>query len=420
MTIMQQLRRSFTSFRTLLASPDASGSRGVFASLFILWLLGQAFGQLAESCFAIVPGFMLSSYYLWTFMTAGAFDNSFSMGLINMIVFIAAAPALERIWGRYTFIKFLCVTNLCINVSIFFSMVACYAATAYEPCLFRAVCGFSGVNAALAVALKQKFGERPCIPGVHGLSIIKFKHLPMFLGWLSIFLWIFDRLSGKEAPLIFFGTFYSWMYLRFFLLDPNTGVTGDLRPEFAAISFVPPVPGFRPLVAFIATVMFQIVYRLGIIEDAVKSNTSLPTTQKNEGETLLRSSGVGTDGTRQGADDPYRTVDPTAERRRLLAIKAIDEKLAQLSREGSGGTSETLVKMTRSASPRIDTATATASLPTISTPPLASSPQLSSKQQTAATVTATPSPTNQLSDDSETAGSRDDSAPHARPLEKHA
>jgi hypothetical protein len=42
---------------------------------------------------------------------------------------------LERSWGGYTFLKFIGVTNLCIMWSIFFSMVACYAATEYEPCL---------------------------------------------------------------------------------------------------------------------------------------------------------------------------------------------------------------------------------------------------------------------------------------------
>jgi hypothetical protein len=237
---------------------------------------------------------------------------------------------LERTWGGFSFVKFVSITNVCINVSIFFNMIACYAATEYEPCLYRAVCGFSGINAAFAVALKQKFGERSCVPGVRGLDLIKFNHLPMVLGWVSLVLWLAGSLGGKEAPLIFFGTFYAWVYLRFFFTDASTGVVGDLRPEFALATFFPDIAQIRPVVEFVGTVVFTTLRSMGLFAEAIRTNATLPTTNISaEGASLL-----GADSNASLASDPYRAaVDPTAERRRMLAIRAIDEKLAELARQ---------------------------------------------------------------------------------------
>lgn len=193
------------------------------------------------------------------------------------------------------------------------------------------MCGFSGINAAFAVALKQRFGERSCVPGVKVLDAIKFKHLPMVLGWVSLALWFSGSLGGKEAPLIFFGTFYGFVYLRFFNRDAETGVVGDLRPEFGLATFFPDIGGVRAIVDFAGTVTFQTLLRLGLFADAVKTNASLPTSA----ETASLMDPAGSHSQHSQHSDLYRTVDPTAERRRLLAIKAIDDKLAELARHPS-------------------------------------------------------------------------------------
>jgi len=323
-------------YDSALASDATRYSRALLGVLLVLWLLGQLFGRYATDLFALTPGYTLSNYYLWTFVTAGLYDNSFGVGLLNIAVYAAVAPMLERSWGGLSFVKFVAVTNLCVTVSIFFNMVACYAATEYEPCLYRAVCGFSGINAAFAVALKQKFGERPCVPGVRVLDLIKFKHLPMFLGAVSLLLWLVGRLGGKEAPLIFFGTFYAWVYLRFFLTDATTGVVGDLRPEFALATFFPDVAGVRPLVDFAASVVFTTLRSVGLFADVVRTNASLPSSNEDGSTATLLGGGTGSisNAALSSASDPYRSVaDPTAERRRLLAIRAIDEKLAELARQ---------------------------------------------------------------------------------------
>ena len=185
------------------------------------------------------------------------------------------------------------------------------------------------------------------------VSLWVLQHLPIFLGWISLALWLTGRLGGKEAPLIFFGTFFSWVYLRFFMTDSSTGVVGDLRPEFSSATFFPDLFGLRALVEFAGTVVFQSLFRMGLFADTVRTNASLPTSMASPSNALGLGLGLGLGGfanglsgggggggggaglssssSSSGAD--YRTVDPTAERRRLLAIKAIDDKLAELARQ---------------------------------------------------------------------------------------
>ena len=43
---------------------------------------------------------------------------------------------------------------------------------------FRGVCGFSGLNTALSVALKQRWPDRPLLCQSSYISIIKLKHIP--------------------------------------------------------------------------------------------------------------------------------------------------------------------------------------------------------------------------------------------------
>jgi hypothetical protein len=195
------------------------------------------------------------------------------------------------------------------------------------------VCGFSGINAAFAVALKQRFGDRSCLPSVRYLDSIKFRHLPMFLGSVSLVLWLVGSLGGKEAPLIFFGTFFAWAYLRFVMYDIETGVVGDLRPEFSLATFFPDLFGVRPLVDFAGTVVFQTLFRFGLFGETVKSNATLPTSASSHSAHSHSAHSSSASSSSSTSSDLYRTVDPTAERRRLLAIKAIDDKLAELARQ---------------------------------------------------------------------------------------
>ena len=65
-----------SSLSAVLTSPELVVSRVCLGSVVALWLLGCVAPSVGEQYFGLIPGNTLSNYYLWTFVTAGAFDNA--------------------------------------------------------------------------------------------------------------------------------------------------------------------------------------------------------------------------------------------------------------------------------------------------------------------------------------------------------
>lgn len=347
---------SLSTLITLYTSGECLISSIILGLWCLLWTVAQMAPALVEANLALTPGVIFSNYYLWTFITAGLVDTSFSMGLINILVFIGVAPMLEKSWGRFTFIKFILVVLPLVNFSLLLSMVFFYWMTESAHFLFDAICGFTALNAAFAIALKQKFANQTII---HSVDSIRFKHLPLILFLISFILFLTGNMGGKECPFILFGLFYAWVYLRYFLRDEQTGQTGDLRPDFrfhTLFSVLNNIPPVHHLLIVVENITFTIVNKTGLLDDAIKSSQTLPTTNnqslhQSSSSSSLNSSAAASVSvsassfpsstssssivtTVPATDRPVIPTlsDPTAERRRLLAIKAIDEKLAELAK----------------------------------------------------------------------------------------
>lgn len=65
------------------------------------------------------------------------------------------------------------------------------------------------------------------------------QHLPAVAISSTVLSWLLLG-YGKELPLAVGGTFFAWLYLRFLRIDPDTGVIGDPRDEFAFAMLFPP------------------------------------------------------------------------------------------------------------------------------------------------------------------------------------
>jgi len=306
---MSQIQRIFKD-------SDLRGTRTLLLGLISLWALGQL-SETAASYLGFIPAYTVSvqHYYIWNIFTAGFFETSFFMGVVNILVVVVVCPLLEHSWGFKTFLRFLVIVNLSVFVTLFAMVIVVFAATQDDHYLFRRVCGFSAINAAFAVALKQRYAETPVV-NVPGVNMLKFKHLPMFICFSAILLWWFGSIGGKETPLVLFGTLYGWIYLRFYMVDLDTQVVGDLRDDFSFSSLFPDVPHIRAVITVLSVICFRSLRGIGFFADAVKSQPVLPMT--TDEDAFFRSTGP---------------IDPTAERRRALAIKAIDDKLAELSKQ---------------------------------------------------------------------------------------
>jgi len=156
-----------------------------------------------------------------------------------------------------------------------------------EHFLFSGFGGFTGISAALAVALKQQFPEQPLIEGVPQLNTIRYQHLPfiMFISCLVLFIIIPSSVTCFLVVQCSTGCLLSWHYLRRYYQHPDTGAIGDSDDEFAFYTLLPRI--FRP----------------SPVHLVVHSDSEI------------------------SAQEPER--DPAAERRRAMAVKMINEKLAE-------------------------------------------------------------------------------------------
>ena len=312
----------------LASAPELRVSRWTSAALLLFLLLGVAAPHSAGAVLGLVPGYTLSNYYLWTLLTAGLLHTDLLLGALNVAAFVSWSPCLERVWGSRSWLLYLALVDVCIQVVVFALMVALYAVTESELFLFRAVCGFSGVNAAVAVALKQRWPDQPIVPlpSLPAAQSVRYEHMPFIVCSLSVAAWVLGVLSVDAPLVVLLGTATSFVYLRFYAVDPDTGEVGDLRTEFSFAALFPDVLGVRGSVNLLAAVPFHLLMRTGLFESALKSHAGRAAaasadSDPNTASLLLPPL----------QSDAFRTVDPQAERRRQLAIKAIDDKLRQLA-----------------------------------------------------------------------------------------
>mmetsp|Transcript_4995 Transcript_4995/g.9656 ORF Transcript_4995/g.9656 Transcript_4995/m.9656 type:complete len:369 (-) Transcript_4995:254-1360(-) len=310
--------------------------------LLIFWILGLTVPS-TEAWLALVPGYTIQSTpRIWALVTAGFYETSVVMGLANLSALVLVGPVLEDSWGSSSFKKFVLFVNISTFVVVFFGAVFLYIFSANARYLFLPMCGFSPVNAGFVVALFQMFPTKPLLP-VSPVPAIR--HLPILVVTGSVMLYVGGVVNGKEAPLVVFGTLFGWVFLRFLRTDDQTGLVGDLRPEFAFAQLFPDVPVLRPVLVFCSALCYKAVLAAGCFTASANSHKLGPSRSAAASSSSSSASLSSSSSQQRTIDDSERvggrntefsfgTSDATADRRRALAIRAIDEKLAQLNQTG--------------------------------------------------------------------------------------
>ncbi|WVR06162.1 hypothetical protein IAU60_003192 [Kwoniella sp. DSM 27419] len=251
--------------------PEYKGARGVQ----LPWLV-------------MVPG--TSIWYPWTLLTAGFVELTIG-GFITTIVTVPfACRYLERIWGLRELLRFIAIVVVGSNVIAFgFSWIVWFVVGAEDALYGLPYHGLSGLQVGFLVAFTQLIPE-------HQVQLLgKFKTLPGIHLLISNVLVI---LTGSSPyMLIQFGFFVAWAYLRFFKLSENGELRGDRSETFAF--------QYCPYISAAANQVFKLCVRVGLVqawdEQSTASYSMLP----------------GPGGARA-----------EAERRRAMALKALDARLA--------------------------------------------------------------------------------------------
>ncbi|KIX02142.1 uncharacterized protein Z518_08081 [Rhinocladiella mackenziei CBS 650.93] len=273
---------------------------------------------------ALIPSQCL--WYPWTLLSATFVEQNIFTLLINGATVFFGGKYLERAWGSQGFIHVILISSIIPNLLVVPTYIIWAALTGNPERALTPINGGITTQAAFLVAFKQLVPEHT-VSIYKGMVKMRVKHFP------AVFLAV-NTLSGiilgtdTAFILAWYGLITTWTYLRFYKSQPdlsatNTdgrGLKGDASETFAFATFFPDV--IQPPIAAFCNQIFILLCKLKICtpfsdEDIATGNEQAAA----RGEAGLPSFNKQPRGARG------MSKREEAERRRALALKALDERL---------------------------------------------------------------------------------------------
>ncbi|CAD6334361.1 unnamed protein product [Miscanthus lutarioriparius] len=176
--------------------------------------------------------------------------NQVIVSIVGLLLF---GKVLEPSWGAKELLKFIFIVNLSTSACVFVTTIVLYYITQEESYLYTPVSGFYGVLSGLLVGIKQILPDQEL-----NLFVLKIsaKWIPSIIAFISVAVSFFIKESMSYLPIIVFGIYMSWIYLRYFQRRLEVGLKGDPSDEFSFSSFY---PGFlRPILDPIASIFHKL------------------------------------------------------------------------------------------------------------------------------------------------------------------
>ncbi|GMN51107.1 hypothetical protein TIFTF001_020256 [Ficus carica] len=190
--------------------------------------------------------------FAWNLITAGYIEQSIHGMALSALGLLFIGKLLEPVWGSREFFKFIFVINFLTSVCVFITAIALYYITTQENYLYFPLSGFHGVLSGFLVGIKQIIPDQE-FPGLK----IKAKWFPSLSLLFSTAVCIFTSETTTILPTLIFGTYTSWIYLRYWQRKPETKLKGDPSDDFAFSTFFPEF--LRPVIDPIATIFHRLL-----------------------------------------------------------------------------------------------------------------------------------------------------------------
>ncbi|THH13588.1 hypothetical protein EW146_g6652 [Bondarzewia mesenterica] len=274
------------------------------SSLFYFWLRWKSGDGFSAPYLVLIPGSSL--FYPWTFFTSVFVETSVIELIVSLIFVPPCLRYLERLWGAVETIKF-------IVASVTFSNVIAFGLNWIEYIVLRNADlllygmqyhGQMALQIAILVAFTQLIPEHQV--QVFGVLKARVKTLPMAYVTFSTVMCII----GFQCPYIViqFGFFVGWIWLRFYKKNSGDVVGGDAygdRSEtFAFVHWFPPF--LHTPITLLSNVTYKYASRFHLIPG-------------------------GADLEANGYSQLPGSARAEAERRRAMALKALDQRMANSS-----------------------------------------------------------------------------------------
>ncbi|XP_014823397.1 PREDICTED: transmembrane protein 115 [Poecilia mexicana] len=275
----------------------------ISAVVVLLYLLAWAVDT--SYALGVTPGYLFPpNFWVWTLVTHGLVEQHVWGVAASVGTVMACGRLLEPLWGALELLIFFAVVNVSAGVLAGLSYLLTYVATFDLDFLFAVrIYGAAGFLGGVLVALKQTMGDTTVLR----VPQVRLKAAPALVLLLLALL----RLSGlldSCAPLAAYsyGALSGWVYLRFY--QRHSRGRGDMSDHFAFASFFP--EAVQPAVGLLAGLVHAALVKIKVCRKMVKRyDVGAPS-----------SITISLPGT-----DPQ-----DAERRRQLALKALNERLKRV------------------------------------------------------------------------------------------
>ncbi|KJZ75039.1 hypothetical protein HIM_05525 [Hirsutella minnesotensis 3608] len=264
----------------------------------------------------------LSLAYPWTLLTTTLVEgNVFTLAIAGVTLY-HGGRYLERAWSSAELAKFLVLVALVPNLLTFCVMFILFTLSRDESWTLAVISGTVSIQVSFLVAFSQLVPAHTVtlFRGIISLRVPRFPLL--YIGAVAV-LSLTPLLSRAAFWLAAFGFVTSWTYLRFYKsvfpdLDTSqpAALRGDASETFAFAEFFPnPV---KPVVAAFADQVFDVLVSMRLCTPFSQADVTAA-----RGDRFLQRTTPG-------------SARAEAERRRAIALKALDQRL-NAATAGSAG-----------------------------------------------------------------------------------
>ncbi|KAI0803331.1 eukaryotic integral membrane protein-domain-containing protein [Irpex lacteus] len=273
----------------------------VVSSLLYYWLWWTSSGNFSVPWLVLEPG--SSIFYPWTFVTSAFVETTIIELAFTLITIPASLRYLERLWGAAETLKFIVVTIAVSNI-IAFGLNWIEYFVLRSPLFLYGMWyhGQMALQIGVLVAFTQLIPEHQV--QLFGVLKARVKTLPMAYLTLSTVLCI----VGWQCPwiVIQFGWLVSWIWLRFYKKNTDSlgsgPLYGDRSETFALVSWFPPLV-HKPL-GWLGNTVYGLATKFHLIPLSASDVEAASYSQVPGGARA------------------------EAERRRAMALKALDQRMA--------------------------------------------------------------------------------------------
>ncbi|XP_072026842.1 transmembrane protein 115-like [Amphiura filiformis] len=300
---LQQVQAAFTKSSVVV--------KAICISTTLVYLLSFLINtESILSGLAVTPGLIFPpSFRIWTLVTHAFVEVHFWFVVIGVSVTVLCGRIVEPLWGALEMLIFFAVST--VGSAILSSMIYLfmYMTSFNVDYLFDThFYGLPGYCAGVFVALKQLCGDQELSRGAVKLRI---GDLPLVILVAVLLLRIIGIVAGTYLCMTGSGILVSWVYLRFYQRQSDGKEKGDMSDSFTFASFFPEV--IRPPIAILANTVHSFLVRIKVCKKQVRKYDV-------------------------GAPSPITITlpgtDPAdAERRRQIALKALNERLSKVEEQ---------------------------------------------------------------------------------------